>query len=314
MTASSSSAKFEVTKFDGTGNFGLWQQRVKDLLAQQGMLKALSDKKPEEMKKVDWDELQARTVATIRLCLSDDVVYHVVEVESAAEVWAKLEKRYMAKSLTNKLHLRQKLYGLRMQEGSDLTQHLNTFNQVMVDFGKLDLKLEDVDKAMILLCSLPSSYEHVKTTLTCGRETITLEETMSALVSHNQRRMADQENSQADGLVAYKGKDHEDRGRRQNRQHGGKRGGRSKSKKRVQCYKCQQFGHMRRECPNRKSSGGAGNSGGNNNKTDVASSSVNVAEFDSESSGNMLVVSNTSLTDVWIVDSGYSYHMTSNRH
>ena len=26
-------AKFEVVKFDGTGNFGLWQRRVKDLLA-----------------------------------------------------------------------------------------------------------------------------------------------------------------------------------------------------------------------------------------------------------------------------------------
>ncbi|KAK4411837.1 hypothetical protein Sango_0256700 [Sesamum angolense] len=34
-------AKFEVVKFDGTGNFGLWQTRVKDLLAQQEILKAL---------------------------------------------------------------------------------------------------------------------------------------------------------------------------------------------------------------------------------------------------------------------------------
>ena len=34
-------AKFEVVKFDGIGNFGLWQKRVKDLLAQQGMVKAL---------------------------------------------------------------------------------------------------------------------------------------------------------------------------------------------------------------------------------------------------------------------------------
>jgi hypothetical protein len=27
-----SSEKFDVMKFDGTGNFGLWQRRVKDLL------------------------------------------------------------------------------------------------------------------------------------------------------------------------------------------------------------------------------------------------------------------------------------------
>ena len=37
--AMSEGAKFEVVKFDGHGNFGLWQKRVKGLLAQQGLLK-----------------------------------------------------------------------------------------------------------------------------------------------------------------------------------------------------------------------------------------------------------------------------------
>ncbi|KAL0312810.1 UNVERIFIED_CONTAM: hypothetical protein Sradi_5680300 [Sesamum radiatum] len=36
-----SGAKFEIVKFDGIRNFGLWQARVKDLLVQQGILKAL---------------------------------------------------------------------------------------------------------------------------------------------------------------------------------------------------------------------------------------------------------------------------------
>ena len=35
--------RFEVEKFNGTGNFGLWQTRVKDLLAQWGWLKALRE-------------------------------------------------------------------------------------------------------------------------------------------------------------------------------------------------------------------------------------------------------------------------------
>ena len=33
--------KFEVAKFNGSGDFALWQTRVKDLLAQQGVLKGL---------------------------------------------------------------------------------------------------------------------------------------------------------------------------------------------------------------------------------------------------------------------------------
>lgn len=56
MTSNSSVTKFDVMKFDGTGNFRLWQQRVKDLLVQQGLVKALK-KKPEFMITDDWDEL-----------------------------------------------------------------------------------------------------------------------------------------------------------------------------------------------------------------------------------------------------------------
>ena len=49
-----SPTKFDVVKFDGSGNFGLWQRRVKDLLMQQGMMKALYEKKPEGMNDMDW--------------------------------------------------------------------------------------------------------------------------------------------------------------------------------------------------------------------------------------------------------------------
>jgi hypothetical protein len=39
-------SKFKVTKFDGTDNYGLWQTRIKDMLAQQGILKTMSEETP----------------------------------------------------------------------------------------------------------------------------------------------------------------------------------------------------------------------------------------------------------------------------
>ena len=180
-----SRAKFEVVKFDGTGNFGLWQTRVKDLLAQQGIMKALCPQKPESMDADDWEELQQRAAETIRLCLADDIMYHVMSLKSPDEIWKKLEAQFMSKSLTNKLYLKQRLYGLKMQEGSDLAQHVNVFNQIITDLVRLDVKIEDEDRAMILLCSLLSSYEHLVTTLTYGKETIKVEEITIALLAHN---------------------------------------------------------------------------------------------------------------------------------
>ena len=115
-------AKVDVVKFDGTGNFRLRQRRVKYLLVQQGLVKALygKAKKPETMMDDEWEELDMKAVSTIRLCLVDELMYHVIDDMSTSAIWLKLESRYMSKSLTNKLNLKRKLYELKMAEGADL--------------------------------------------------------------------------------------------------------------------------------------------------------------------------------------------------
>ena len=116
MAVNTSTATVDLIKFDGTGNFGLWQRRVQDLLVQQGLVKALygKAKKPEKMTDDEWDELDMKEVSSIRLLLADEVMYDVMEENTTAEIWLNLEKRYMSKSLISKLHLKQKLFRLRM--------------------------------------------------------------------------------------------------------------------------------------------------------------------------------------------------------
>ena len=48
-----SSAKFDVMKFNGSDNFGLWQRCVKNLLVQQEMVKVLYRTKLEGMTDID---------------------------------------------------------------------------------------------------------------------------------------------------------------------------------------------------------------------------------------------------------------------
>ena len=43
-------AKYDMELFDRKTNFSVWQTTVKDVLVQQGLLKALQGKKPEGMK------------------------------------------------------------------------------------------------------------------------------------------------------------------------------------------------------------------------------------------------------------------------
>jgi hypothetical protein len=103
------------------------------------------------MADIDWKELEAKAVATIWLYLGDDVMHHVMYEESPVPVWLKLESRYMSKSLTNKLYLKQRLYNMKMAEGSNLSQHINMFNQIIDDLKRVDVKFEDEDKALMLL-------------------------------------------------------------------------------------------------------------------------------------------------------------------
>ncbi|KAE8731151.1 hypothetical protein F3Y22_tig00002840pilonHSYRG00482 [Hibiscus syriacus] len=164
----------------------------------------------------------------------------------------------------------------------------------------------DEDRAMILLCSLPPFYEHMVTTLTYRKETINVEEITAALLAHNQRKQNAWEISQADSLYV---KGNRDCGRKPEKIGSGKRNSRSKSrdKKTIHCYKCKEAGHMKRDCPKLKKQ--------TDKKRDDSSKSVNVVKDDNSdySEGDILSISMTQLTDIWILDFGCSYHITPNR-
>ena len=96
--------KFEVEKFGGKSNFLLWKMRVTSLLVKEGTHKALLsiEKKPSKMEDDKWE-----AKATIILCLSDEVLYNVMNEETTADLWCRLESLYMTKSLSNMLFMKK---------------------------------------------------------------------------------------------------------------------------------------------------------------------------------------------------------------
>ena len=84
-----------------------------------------------------------------------------MDEETATGLWSRLEILYMTKSLSNKLYLKKQLYGLRMNEGTTMLKHLNFFNKIIIDLLAVDVKINEEDKALILLSSLPQSYDHL---------------------------------------------------------------------------------------------------------------------------------------------------------
>lgn len=106
----------------------------------------------------------------------------------AAGVWAKLEALYMTKSPTKRAILKQKLYSYKMQPNRRLEDHLDEFNNIILNLENTDVKLED-DLAVILLNSLPQEkYEYFVDTILYRSEDLTLEDMVTALTSKEMKK------------------------------------------------------------------------------------------------------------------------------
>eukprot|EP00268_Persea_americana_P009428 TRINITY_DN13788_c0_g4_i2.p1 TRINITY_DN13788_c0_g4~~TRINITY_DN13788_c0_g4_i2.p1 ORF type:complete len:117 (+),score=26.76 TRINITY_DN13788_c0_g4_i2:400-750(+) len=74
---------------------------------------------------------------------------------SAKELWQKLEEKYMTKSLENRIYLKKKLFRFEYHQGISMTEQLDEFNKIIDDLVNIDVKVDDEDKALLLLNLLP---------------------------------------------------------------------------------------------------------------------------------------------------------------
>ena len=83
----------------------------------------------------------------------------------------------MKKLLANRFILKQQLFFLCMHEGTPIKSHIAEFSSTINDLNKIEVKIEDEDKALLLLCSLPSSYKSFREAIIYeGKSTIKVNE------------------------------------------------------------------------------------------------------------------------------------------
>ena len=83
---------------------------------------------------------------------------------------------YQTKSISNRLYLKERFHTLRMAEGIKISNHLSILNGTVSELEAIGVKIEDEDKELRLLWSLPTSYKHLLPILIYGKETVDLEE------------------------------------------------------------------------------------------------------------------------------------------
>lgn len=295
-------AKFEVERFDGRGDFTLWKKKMRALLVQQKVSKALDDPSthPATMTTLEKEEMLETAYSKIILYLADNVLRQVHEAKSALEVWSKLDALYLTKSLTNKLYLKERFFGYKMDVNKDLEQNLDEYNKITLDLNNIGETVSDENKAIILLNSLPESYNEVKSAIRCGRDSLTMDIVLNALRSR-ELEMRKMKSKESEALIAW-GRTEKKTNNRSNSR------GRSKSqgKQTKRCFHCHKEGHIRRNCYELK------NKRKNEHKKEEEPHNVNVTE--GYESAEVLTIAEIEITSDWILDSGCSFHMTPNKH
>ncbi|GKD63558.1 hypothetical protein Tco_1305666 [Tanacetum coccineum] len=209
--------RFDIKKFDGKNDFGLWQIKMRALMIQQGCDDAL-EALPADMKAGKKAALMKKAYSTLILCLETGF-------------YDKLPRKQLLQEFER-----------------------NEFNKLILDLANIDIEIEDQDQdqALMLLMSLPSSYENFMRTLLYGRESLTMEDVLATLnLRVLKKRTEGTKEEIGDGLYV--------RGRLDNsgKAHSGRsswfksRGGTCKLK----CFICHSEGHLKRDYPMKKSSG-----------------------------------------------------------
>ncbi|CAK8565582.1 unnamed protein product [Lathyrus sativus] len=118
-----------------------------------------------------------------------------------------------------------------MDEHIKVYDHLSVLNGIVSELETIGVKIDDEDKTLRLIWSLPSSYEHIKPVLIYGKETLSFEEVASKITSE-ERRLKGEENTSSNSVLVARGRSYV----KKNNEMG------------VTCWKCGKLGHIKYKC------------------------------------------------------------------
>ncbi|KAG8497012.1 hypothetical protein CXB51_008232 [Gossypium anomalum] len=100
-----------------------------------GVDKMSSTLTEEEKKRKD-----RKALTQLHLYLSNKILQVVMKEKTAARLWKRLEQIFMSKTLTSKLHIKQRLYAHRLEEGTSVHEHLTVFKEILSNLKAMEKK------------------------------------------------------------------------------------------------------------------------------------------------------------------------------
>ena len=102
-----------------------------------------------------------QALGLIRLTLSRNVAFNIIKEKTTSDLLKTLSNMYEKSSTMTKVYLLRRLFNLQMSEGGSIVDHINEFNMIVSQLSSVEINFEDEIKALILMSSLPESWDTV---------------------------------------------------------------------------------------------------------------------------------------------------------
>ena len=193
----------------------------------------------------DWEKLNRKTIGCIRQCIDVSVFHHVSQETNAEALWEKLRSLYERKTTQNKAFIARKHANLKLKESKSIAEHLSEFQDLVNQMVTMKLVIDDELQALLLLSSLPDSWETLVVSLSnfAPNGVLQLAMVKDSLFNEETRRK-DMGKDIAHALVT------ENKGKSKSRSSKGRGKSRSRleSKRKFKCFYCDKECHIKRNC------------------------------------------------------------------
>jgi len=147
-------SKWDIEKFTGDNDLGLWKVKMEAVLIQHKCERALKGEGslPVTMSQAEKTEMVDKARSAIVLFLGNKVLRELAKEPTATSMWSKFEYLYMTKSLAHRQVLKQQLYSFKMVESKAIMEQLVEFNKIIGDLENIRLRLEDAGALVVWCC------------------------------------------------------------------------------------------------------------------------------------------------------------------
>jgi hypothetical protein len=188
----STTMKYDLPLLDLDMRFLLWQVKMRAIISQsdRDLDDSLDGFGKNDIKTWTNEEMckDRKVLAHIHLHLSNNILQEVLEEKSTTALWLKLESICMYKDLTGKMHIKMKLFSHKLQEGGSVLTHISVFKEIVADLTSMEVKFDDEDLALLLLCSLPALFSNFRDTILYSCDTLTIAKVYEALTAKEKMR------------------------------------------------------------------------------------------------------------------------------